>query len=61
MLLEEHVRATVTEGFQFLLFFLLLNRSPLFDYSENEDSPESSSFHGNIYEGDDDLVIDLQE
>ncbi|XP_027052983.1 uncharacterized protein LOC113680179 isoform X1 [Pocillopora damicornis] len=29
--------------------------------SENEDSPGSSSFHGNIYEGDDDLVIDLPE
>lgn len=29
--------------------------------SENDDSPGSSSFHGNIYEGDDDLVIDLQE
>ncbi|XP_068679828.1 uncharacterized protein [Montipora capricornis] len=29
--------------------------------SENEDSPGSSNFHGNIYEGDDDLVIDLQE
>ncbi|XP_078362289.1 uncharacterized protein LOC144646531 isoform X3 [Oculina patagonica] len=29
--------------------------------SENEDSPGSSSLHGNIYEGDDDLVIDLQE
>ena len=29
--------------------------------SENEDSPGSSSFHGNIYEGDDDLVIDLQD
>ncbi len=29
--------------------------------SENEGSPESHSYHNNIYEGDDDLVIDLPE
>ncbi|KAK3730821.1 hypothetical protein QZH41_009937, partial [Actinostola sp. cb2023] len=28
---------------------------------ENEDSTGSASFQGNIYEGDDDLVIDLPE
>ncbi|KAK2562389.1 hypothetical protein P5673_014682 [Acropora cervicornis] len=29
--------------------------------SDNEDSPGSSNFHGNKYDGDDDLVIDWQE
>jgi hypothetical protein len=29
--------------------------------SENEGSTESHSYHNNIYEGDDDLVIDLPE
>ena len=33
----------------------------LFVSSDNEDSPGSSNFHGNKYDGDDDLVIDWQE
>lgn len=33
----------------------------MFVFRNTADSPASSDFHSNIYEGDDDLVIDLPE
>ena len=48
--IEGHVVASFT-----------LTHCCLFVSSDNEDSPGSSNFHGNKYDGDDDLVIDWQE
>ena len=56
-----NMRKACTVGTETDLTMRCIDMAFVFPSSNATDSPASSDFHSNIYEGDDDLVIDLPE